>query len=195
MLNEIDALNQMTAGDFESMTGGVRHVLAGRVLRYFSNMNGWDAEVERGSEYGGLFPITVILTPLFTQDYQVMINCPGIEGEGDNWSIVQSYDDGRLAEMLYSQAQFLPEVMRGHVLHCGGYISPQSVLDLLPHVIPALYKNPCMTSLAADLEHRYNSLLAQKRTGSVQTYQVSETAFDGVSALLEEGVWFPKVES
>ena len=49
-----------------------------------------------------------------------MINCPGIEGEGDNWSIVQSYDDGRLADMLYSHAQFQPDVMREHVLRCRG---------------------------------------------------------------------------
>lgn len=81
------------------------------------------------------------------------------------------------------------------MLRCGGYLSPQSVLDLLPQVIPALYKNPRMASLAAELEHRFNSLMAQKRTEYGQTCQVSEATFDGVSALLEEGVWFPKVES
>ena len=61
MLNEIDTLNCMTVADFEGMTVGVRHVLANMVQRYFADLSGWDTEVEQGSEYGGLFPITVIL--------------------------------------------------------------------------------------------------------------------------------------
>ena len=195
MLNEIDTLNCMTVADFEGMTVGVRHVLANMVQRYFADLSGWDTEVEQGSEYGGLFPITVILTPLFTRDYQVMINCPGIEGDGDNWSIVKSYEDGRFSDMLHSDAQFNPTVMRGHVLNCAGYMSPQLVLDVIPDVLEALDKNPRNASLVADLERRFQCVTAQKNTEYLQTYHVSEITFDSVNALLEEGVWMPKVES